>query len=116
MTVSHIYYNGKIVDASTNYQVHERNQKKENPDEKIVLGYDLNDPNFMEIVKSVALSTYTIFAYHPSDEECQQLYARMNNTTVAKVEKMTLSHETMKDLEKRMIFAEKNMLYIKRHC
>jgi hypothetical protein len=29
---------------------------------------------------------------------------------------MTLSPETMKDLEKRLIAADKNMLLIKRHC
>jgi hypothetical protein len=40
----------------------------------------------------------------------------MLQTTVGKVEEMDIPPETMKDLENRLIAAEKNMLLIKRHC
>jgi len=44
MTVSHLFYNRKTVDASVNYQQHERNATKEKPDEKYVAQYDPKEP------------------------------------------------------------------------
>lgn len=40
MTVSHLYFNRKTLDASINLQQHERNQLLEKPDEKINIEYD----------------------------------------------------------------------------
>jgi len=71
MTVSHMFFNRGVVDASTNLQAHERNQEKEKPDEKITIGYDPNDAAFLDLCKAVVLGTYTIFSYTPTDDECK---------------------------------------------
>ena len=43
MTVSHVFYNRMQVDASINYQAHERNALKAKPDDKFVAEYDVKD-------------------------------------------------------------------------
>lgn len=43
MTVSHMYFNNSIYNCQLNLQQHERNQAKERPDEKLILGYDPKD-------------------------------------------------------------------------
>jgi len=116
MTVSHMYYNRKTVDAGINVQQHERNQAKEKPDEKMVLGYDHTADDFLTIVKTIVLGTSTFFSYTPSDDEIKQLHARMQKIPVADLENVTLSDEVTKDCKARLIAAEKKMLYIHRHC
>jgi magnesium-transporting ATPase (P-type) len=91
MTVSHIFYNRKTVDAGVNVQQHERNIAKDKPDEKIIIGYDHKDPAFVEMVKAIVLGTYTFFSYTPSDDEIKQLHARMLKVPVANLEGVTLS-------------------------
>lgn len=46
MTVSHMFYDRRTVDCSTNLQVHQRNQALPKPDDKVKIDYDLNDPAF----------------------------------------------------------------------
>jgi hypothetical protein len=46
MTVSHLFFNRKQVDAETNLQAHERNQAKPQPDDKISIGYNPKDVGF----------------------------------------------------------------------
>ena len=46
MTVSHILIDRKQIDARTNLQVHERNQAKPQPDDKINIGYNPKDAGF----------------------------------------------------------------------
>jgi sodium/potassium-transporting ATPase subunit alpha len=77
MTVSHIFYNRKTVDAGINVQQHERNLAKEKPDDKIMIGYDYKEEAFQDIVKAIILGTYTYFSYSPTDDEIKQLHARM---------------------------------------
>jgi sodium/potassium-transporting ATPase subunit alpha len=52
MTVSHMYYNRQIIDASVNLQVFERNaaKSKEERDDKLEIGYDPQDPAFRSLV------------------------------------------------------------------
>ena len=71
MTISHLFFNRGTVDASTNLQAHERNQQKEKPDDKIMIGYNPQDPAFVELVKAIVLGTYTVFMYSPSDDEAK---------------------------------------------
>jgi hypothetical protein len=46
MTVSHMFVNRKQIDAGTNLQLHERNQAKPQPDDKITIGYNPKDAGF----------------------------------------------------------------------
>jgi sodium/potassium-transporting ATPase subunit alpha len=71
MTVSHMFFNGQTVDASVNYQAHERNAQKEKPEEKYIAEYDRNDPAFLALVQAIVLGTYTVFSYDASDDEAK---------------------------------------------
>lgn len=59
MTVSHIYYcSKKLIDASMNYEDVTANSVKPN--------YDINDPDFNELMTCVALGSKAFFNYVPS--------------------------------------------------
>ena len=116
MTISHLFFNRGTVDASTNLQAHERNQKKDKPDDKIMIGYDPTNAAFIELTKAIVLGTYTIFSYDPEENECKQLIARMKGVPVADYEDKEMDEGEMKDARARLIAAEKDMLYIHRHC
>jgi len=116
MTVSHIFYDGKTVNADLNLQTHQRNMAKEKPDEKLVLGYDPEDVNLKSLIKSIVLGTYTVFSYSPTEDECKRLHARMKGIPVSKLEGVTIPESVLKDCEARLIEAEKQMLYIHKHC
>ena len=55
MTASHMFFDGKIVDIGTNYEEFKKNGTE--------VEYDVNDPDFMYFVKTIALSTKTVFLY-----------------------------------------------------
>jgi len=118
MTVSHMYYNRQIIDASVNLQVFERNaaKPKEERDDKLEIGYDPQDPAFRSLVQAIVLGTYTIFQYDPTDEECKQLYARQKKVAVASLEGKTLDVAEKRECRARLKTAEERMLYIHRHC
>lgn len=116
MTVSHVFCNRSIYDASLNYQDHLRNQAKPKPDDKLELGYDPKDPGFASLVEAVVLGTYTIFNYDPTDDEAKQLFARMRRVAVASLEGVDLAPQDAKEMKARLIAAEKEMPYIHRHC
>ena len=116
MTVSHMYFNRCTIDASVNLQAHERNQKKEKPDEKVTIEYDPKDPGFLALVQAVVLGTYTIFNYDPSDDECKQLYARMKKVTVASLEEYELTPSEKQEMKARLKLADQGLLYTHRHC
>ena len=118
MTVSHMFYNRQVIDAQTNYQVFQRNEQKskEERDDKVEIGYDVNDPAFRALVQAIVLGTYTIFQYDPSNEECKQLYARLKKVSVASLEGIDLDAASQRECRARLKAAEEKMLYIYRHC
>lgn len=116
MTVSHLWYNRGQVDASINLQMHEKNQAKDKPDEKIAIAYKADDPAFLDLMKAVVLGTYTYFNYNPTDDECKLLIARINGVPVANYDNKVMDEGDMNDARARLICAEKEMLYIHRHC
>ena len=71
MTVSHLYYSNKLIDANVNYELY-----KKNPSLK--LDYDINDPDFKNLVKMMALSSKASFSYNPSDEEILMHFQKKN--------------------------------------
>lgn len=116
MTVSHLFVNRQVLDASTNLQAYQRNLARDKPDDKIKIGYDPKDPGFDGLLRAVVLGTYTIFSYSPSEDECKTLHARMLKVPVASLEKQVLAPEVLNDCRARLLAAEKDMLYIYRHC
>mmetsp|Transcript_27962 Transcript_27962/g.42274 ORF Transcript_27962/g.42274 Transcript_27962/m.42274 type:complete len:1185 (+) Transcript_27962:2-3556(+) len=116
MTVSHMYYNRKTVDCSINYQIYEREQLKERPDDKFNIHYDAKDEAFRSLVQAIVLGTYTIFNYDPTDDEAKQLYARMKKVGVHTLEGVDLPVNDQKEMKARLKAAEESMLYVNRHC
>jgi len=116
MTVSHVFFNRSICDASLNLQMHERNIAKEKPDDKLALGYNPKDAGFLSLVEAIVLGTYTIFNYDPTDDEAKQLYARMKKVATSSLDNMDLPAADQKEMKARLIVAEKSMPYIHRHC
>jgi hypothetical protein len=105
MTVSHMFVNRRQVNCSVNYEVFERNQKLERPDENLKIGYNTQDSGFKELVKAIVLGTYTVFSYDPSDDDCKALYARMQKVPVTSI-KGDLKPEIAKEMRARLIAAE----------
>jgi sodium/potassium-transporting ATPase subunit alpha len=112
MTVSHMYYNRQVVDASTNYQAF----LNRGDDDKIKIGYDAQDNSFRALVQAIVLGTYTVFSYEPSDDEAKMLYARINKLPAASMENKTLPAVEMHEMKARLRAAEAKMPYIQRHC
>lgn len=63
MTVSHLYYGNKLVKANINYETYKRNPTQNR------LGYDIDDQDFKELIKLMALGSKANFNYNPTDEE-----------------------------------------------
>jgi sodium/potassium-transporting ATPase subunit alpha len=116
MTVSHLYFNRKTVDASVNYQLWQREQQKARPDDKMSLDYDVKDPAFRNLVQAIVLGTYTIFNYEPTDDEAKMLYARMKKVAVASLEGVELDMREIKEMKARLKAAETELPYVQRHC
>ena len=118
MTVSHMFANRTQYDTSVNYHAYQRNLDKsdEERDDKLKIDYSPDDKNFMELIKSVVLGTYTVFNYDPTDQECKQLYARIEKVSVTSLEGKELPAKVMTEMASRLKVAEKNMLYTARHC
>jgi hypothetical protein len=82
MTVSQIYLDRKVIDASVNVQVAKELIKKEEakPDgdaSKVKdVSYDVKDEMFKTLVSAVALSTTSIFAYTPADDVVRSGYIK----------------------------------------
>jgi len=71
MTVSHLYYNAQIHDASINYE-----KLKKNP--SLNLDYDINDPAFKSLLECMILGSKAAFAFNPTTEEIKAYIAKKN--------------------------------------
>jgi sodium/potassium-transporting ATPase subunit alpha len=69
MTVSHLYYGNKLVDANVNYEA-----VRKDPSAK--LGYDIHDVDFNTLQKMMALSSKASFQFNPSDEDIIMVYSK----------------------------------------
>ena len=68
MTVSHLFFNNSITEASINYE-----EYKNNPN--IRLPYDINDQGFKDLVQSIALGTKATFSFNPTLDEIKAYLA-----------------------------------------
>lgn len=95
MTVSHLWYDGDMHDASVNYQ-----QKLKNKD--LDIDYDLNDPSFSFFIRTIVLSTKAFFEFTPTEEQVKR--------TIGK--KLKKSGKKVKDSEvnTHKIWAEEELL------
>jgi sodium/potassium-transporting ATPase subunit alpha len=69
MTVSHMFYNATIYDATTNFEEYKKNPNMDR-------SYDINDQGFKDLVESVILGSKATFSYSPSPDELKTYIAK----------------------------------------
>jgi len=127
MSVSNMYFDGKIVDCSVNWQIYSKQKAKEElkPEKdqdwaKIEKpAYDLADAGFQLMVKTIALSTTSFFQYTPDVDEIRARVAKVSNFKVGSEALKELAPgsevETIYNREKDLMIEEEGkMNYIKR--
>lgn len=67
MTVSHLFYDFGLVDASVNYEEHKKLGAE--------TGYNVNDLGFQSLMQCVALGSSATFQYLPSEDEMRKYLA-----------------------------------------
>ena len=89
-----MYYNMEIVDCGINWELYQKAKAKEEAKgeeadmKKVqVPKYDFSNAEFRELVKTMALSTTSIFAYQPPNEEIRARTAIENKVHIDKVPK-----------------------------
>jgi len=86
MTVSHMFYDLKIVDASTNYE----DFKKGKIDQ---VEYNINEAGFKQLMQCVALSTKATFSFLPSIESIKNFIAKKRRISLKKADDLKISEE-----------------------
>jgi len=124
MTVSNMFFNNDVVDASVNWQVYLKTKEKEEKkgadgDMKKIKEprYSFEDPGFQELVKTVALSTKSFFAYEPSEEVIKNSYLKANkgkNLPKDKNQYTDSQKEALETHKKKMVEEEAQLYFIKR--
>ena len=99
MTVSHLYYNGQVVDADVNYANYLKN-----PDQ--FLGYDINDPAFQALFQCIALGSKASFDYSPTIDEIKHFVAKKKGQKPKDFNKYTITDKEREEGLAAMIAAE----------
>jgi P-type E1-E2 ATPase len=67
MSVSHMFFNGSIIDASTNYEIFKRLEEKAKTEQKSSNisqpSYDTQNEIFKTFIETIALATISFFEY-----------------------------------------------------
>jgi len=129
MTVSQIFYNRKVINASVNFQTYKEGLKRETEraekaGEEVNLknvttpDYELSDNGFMTLVKTIALSTTSYFSYTPGNDVVRARYAKDKKINVDKVPKSAETEEEKADFKRyaeELIEIENNKPYFKQN-
>ena len=96
MTVSHVYYcSKKLIDSSVNYE-----------DKKKKALYDVNDPDFRDLMFCVALGSKASFHYQPSIDDILN-YKGIKGEEKRRIAKNSLTDKEKNDISNIIISAEK---------
>jgi sodium/potassium-transporting ATPase subunit alpha len=76
MTVSHMFYNAMIHEASVNYEEYRKNPNLDKT-------YDINDPGFKDLIQAIALGSKASFSYTPSPDELKTYIAKQEGRKAA---------------------------------
>jgi hypothetical protein len=98
MTASHIFYDGKVIDVSTNYEEKVKNGKE--------IDYDVNEIGFKKMIELVALGTTAQFAYNPTKEEIKTYYAKKNKISAKSLENKDLDPKDEEEIRNILIDVE----------
>jgi sodium/potassium-transporting ATPase subunit alpha len=127
MTVSQLYVNEQVLDASVNIQVakeliQKEKDKKDDGDVKKVkdVSYDPNEFHFKTLVQSVGLTTTSFFSYNPTEDSVRGGYIKKFKLKDSDVpEETEKQSESLKlklaDHKTQMIKDENNAYFIKRN-
>lgn len=88
MTVSHMFYNGTIHEASVNYEEYKKNPGME-------MTYDLNDPGFKDLVQAIALGSKASFSYTPAPDELLAYINKQEGKKYGSVDDLTEAQKNM---------------------
>lgn len=122
MTVSQLFFDRNIVDATLNWQTYQdallrQSKRTEEGGKKVVAPkYDFTDPSFINLVKTVALSTTAFFAYNPGNDVIRARYAKKHKMNVDNVPKDPEEENMIaefKELKKELIEIENSKPYFK---
>lgn len=126
MTVSNVFVNGKILDASTNYEIYQRlleleaaKGDKGNVKNVPVPKYDTNDATFRTLVETIALATVSFFSYQPKPEDIRNFVAKKLGKSAKNLPKDVQPGQEMfdryKEAEVDLLKIEQTKPYIKRN-
>ena len=127
MTVSQVFINGKVMDASINYEIYKRMLETAKPKgEAAVLSvknpqYETDNADFKTLIISIALSTSSFFAFEPSSDQYRQLVAKEQKKDAKKLpkevdkEKNPELWQQYEDAKKKLVDQENAKPYIKRN-
>ena len=88
MTVSHMFYNGTIHEASVNYEDYKKNPGQE-------MSYDLNDQGFKDLIQAIALGSKASFSYQPTPDEILAYVAKQEGRKINSVDDLSESQKQM---------------------
>ena len=100
MTVSSLWYDGNLFDASVNYQAYLENQDTMKPD------YNINEPTCAELIKTVALGTKAFFTYSPNEQIIKRKIGKMIKKNPKNITKEET--EANKDAAEKLLIEEEN--------
>ena len=100
MTVSSLWYDGNLFDASVNYQAYLENQDTMKPD------YNINEPTCAELIKTVALGTKAFFTYSPNEQIIKRKIGKMIKKNPKNITKEEI--EENKDSVEKLLIEEEN--------
>ncbi len=80
MTASHMFYNGKVIDISVNYEEFKKNGKD------IPYEDDMEDPGFKSVLECIALGSKATFSYKPAIEDIKTYIAKQRGVKATTLE------------------------------
>lgn len=92
MTVSHLFYDFTVFDASVNYEDFKKGKVNKLP-------YIIDDKVFKTLLRSIALGTKASFSYKPTEEEIKRHVAVKKKIKLSKIEQLELTEEEIIDAE-----------------
>lgn len=128
MTVSQLWYNLEVVEADMNWQSYNQSLKRETqraeeenrPENPIAAPkYDAKNKDFLDFVKTIALSTTAFFGFNPNQDEIRAAYAKKHKVNPTDVPKEDIPEEMQVEfgeIRQQMIEEEAELPFFKRKC
>jgi len=88
MTVSHMFYNNTIYDASTNMEEYRKNPNLERT-------YDVDDIGFKDMIQAIALGSKATFSYNPTMDEMKAYIAKQEGKKAASIGELSESQKQL---------------------